>query len=115
MANDKNRTSNITINVHLDEQNVPEDITWSATDAPFDGEKSTKSIMVGFWDGEDSNALRIDLWTKEMRVDEMDRFYYQTFLTMADSYLRATGNKKGSDDMKQFAYAFGKNSGVIQE
>lgn len=115
MANEKNRTSNININVHLDEQNVPEDITWGATDAPFEGEKSTKSIMVGFWDGEDSNALRIDLWTKEMRVDEMDRFYYQTFLTMADSYLRATGNKKGSDDMKQFAYAFGKNSGVIQE
>lgn len=115
MSNNDTRISTINIKVQLDEQNIPEEITWEASDAPFDGAKPTKSIMVGFWDAEDSNALRIDLWTKEMRVDEMDRFYYQTFLTMADSYLRATGNKKGADDMKQLAYAFGKNSGVIKD
>lgn len=109
------RNSDIQIKVQLDEQNVPEDIQWSASDAPFEGTKSSKAVMVGFWDGEESNALRIDLWTKEMRVDEMDRFYYQTFLTMADAYLRATNNERGANDMKQFAYAFGKNTGILQD
>lgn len=108
------KQSDINIKVHLDESNIPEKMEWSATDAPFEGLQEVKSIMVGLYDGQEGNALRIDLWTKEMRIDEMDRFYYQTFLTMADSYLRATGNEKGARDMKEFARVFGINAGVIQ-
>lgn len=109
------KQSEIAIQVHLDENNVPEKLEWRATDAPFKGFKEAKALMVGFWDPVDESALRIDLWTKEMRVDEMDRFYFQSFLTMADSYERSTNNPKGAADLRTFAHEFAKKAGIIKD
>jgi hypothetical protein len=36
-------------------------------------------------------------------VDEMADFYYQTLVTMADSYGRATSDNTMVDEMKKFA------------
>jgi gliding motility-associated protein GldC len=98
--------SSININVHLDANKVPEQITWSATDTSADSFKKAKAMMLSFWDGAEKNALRIDLWTKDMMVDEMADFFYQTLMTMAESYHRATKNDEMSDDMKKFAKEF---------
>ena len=108
------RKSDIHLQVTLDEQNIPEKITWSATDAPFDGEKASNAFLLAVWDGEERNALRIDLWNKEMRIDEMNELFYQTLFTLSDTYRRATNNQKGANDIRQFADAFGKKAGVIQ-
>ena len=51
-------------------------------------------------------ALRIDLWTKEMMVDEMADFYYQTMMTMADTFDRATHQQALVGEMKDFAKQF---------
>jgi gliding motility-associated protein GldC len=99
-------TSNITIDVHLDKDKVPEQINWKASDGTADEIQRAKAIMVSFWDGADKSALRIDLWTKDMMVDEMADFFYQTFVTMADTYKRATGQNEIADDMKNFAKEF---------
>ena len=56
-------------------------------------EKKAKALMMALWDGEDKTAMRIDLWTKDMMVDEMADFYYQVLLTMADTYDRATNHQ----------------------
>ena len=98
--------SNISIEVQLDEQKVPQSINWTATDSSADMMQSAKAMMVAFWDGADKSALRIDLWTKEMMVDEMADFYYQTMMGMADTYLRATQQQELADDMKKFAKDF---------
>jgi gliding motility-associated protein GldC len=98
--------SSININVHLDANKVPEQITWSATDTSADTLKKAKAMMLSFWDGAEKNALRIDLWTKDMMVDEMADFFYQTLMTMAESYHRATKNDEMSNDMKKFAKEF---------
>ncbi|HEY4877002.1 MAG TPA: gliding motility protein GldC [Puia sp.] len=98
--------SSININVHLDANKVPEQITWSATDTPVDSFKKAKAMMLSFWDGAEKNALRIDLWTKDMMVDEMADFFYQTLMTMAESYHRATKNDEMTNDMKKFAKEF---------
>jgi gliding motility-associated protein GldC len=98
--------SSININVHLDANKVPEQITWSATDTSADSFKKAKAMMLSFWDGAEKNALRIDLWTKDMMVDEMADFFYQTLMTMAESYHRATKNEEMSNDMKKFAKDF---------
>ena len=98
--------SSININVHLDADKVPEQITWSATDTSADTFKKAKAMMLSFWDGAEKTALRIDLWTKDMMVDEMADFYYQTFMTMAESYHRATKNNELVNDMKNFAKEF---------
>jgi len=100
------RQSTITINVSLDEKNVPDQILWKATDSTADQAQKARAMMLAFWDGADKSALRMDLWTKEMMVDEMADFYYQTFMTMADSFERATHQNELVEMMKKFAQDF---------
>ena len=100
------KKSTITIDVSLDDKNVPDQISWSATDSTADDARAAKAIMLAFWDGADKSALRMDLWTKEMMVDEMADFYYQTFMTMADSFDRATHQHELVNEIKTFAKTF---------
>lgn len=100
------RQSTITINVALDEKNVPDQILWKATDSTAEQAQKARAMMLAFWDGADKSALRMDLWTKEMMVDEMADFYYQTIMTMADSFERATHQAELVDMMKKFAKDF---------
>ena len=99
-------TSTITIQVGLDENKVPESIQWQASDSTANEAQKAKAMMVAFWDGADKSALRMDLWTKEMMVDEMADFFYQTMMTMADTYNRATQQQQLTDEMKTFAKEF---------
>ncbi|MBN8855342.1 MAG: gliding motility protein GldC [Sphingobacteriales bacterium 50-39] len=98
--------SSINIDVILDADRVPEQISWNATDTTAEAARKAKAMMLAFWDGNDKTALRIDLWTKEMMVDEMADFFYQTFMTMAETYHRATQDQGLTNDMKQFAKNF---------
>ncbi len=98
--------SNISIDVYLDDDKVPEQIKWKASDSNADMEQKAKAMIVSFWDGADKSALRIDLWTKEMMVDEMADFYYQLLMTMADTFNRATNQPELTADMKEFAKNF---------
>lgn len=98
--------STITIDVAMDENRVPEAIEWNATDVVSGKSQKSKAMMLSFWDGEEKTALRIDLWTKTMMVDEMADFFYQTMMTMADTYGRATNHKEMVDEMKKFAHQF---------
>ena len=100
------RQSNINIEVHLDENKVPQDIKWNASDSTADMAQSARAMMLAFWDAADKSALRIDLWTKDMMVDEMADFYYQMLMSMADTFKRATQQQGMSDDMKKFAKEF---------
>ena len=90
----------------MDEGRVPELITWNASDTAAEHAQKAKAMMLSFWDGSEKTALRIDLWTKEMMMDEMADFFYQTMMTMADSYGRATQQKDTVDEMKKFAKDF---------
>jgi len=98
--------SSINIDVILDADRVPEQISWNATDTTAEAARKAKAMMLAFWDGTDKTALRIDLWTKDMMVDEMADFFYQTFMTMAETYHRATQDQVLTNDMKQFAKNF---------
>jgi gliding motility-associated protein GldC len=85
------RKSSIQIDVTLDHQNIPENISWSATDNPGVVEK-TKSFALSFWDAESSAIMRIDLWTKDMLVGEMKRFFLQSMGGMNDTLKSATND-----------------------
>lgn len=89
-----------------DENRVPDSIIWNATDTGAENAQKAKAMMLSFWDGAEKAALRIDLWTKEMMVDEMADFYYQTLMTMADTYGRATKYHEQVEEMKAFAKDF---------
>lgn len=98
--------SKISIDVTLDENRVPVAIHWNASDNTSGATQKAKGMMLSFWDGADKTALRVDLWTKEMMVDEMADFFYQTIMTMADTYDRATHQHELVDDMRTFAKNF---------
>ena len=69
------KKSEIKFIVTLDKENIPEKIEWMAEDSLSDSLSETKSISLSLWDEKKNNTLRIDLWTKEMKTDEMKRFY----------------------------------------
>ena len=96
----------IAINVHLDQQNLPEAIDWSASGSSEQEPQQAKAFIASFWDPKDRTALRMDLWTKKMMIDEMNDFFFQTLMTMADTYTRATRNADLSEELKVFARAF---------
>ncbi|MDQ6608969.1 MAG: gliding motility protein GldC [Bacteroidota bacterium] len=106
--------STIVIDVELDEQKVPMDIKWKATDSSIERPQEAKAMMLSLWDGADKAALRIDLWTQKMMVDEMADFYYQTMMTMADTFQRATKQTELTNEMKAFAETFYKKFQELQ-
>ena len=98
--------SSIHIDVVTDENRVPNSIQWNASDTSAEQAQKAKAMMISFWDGAEKAALRIDLWTKDMMVDEMADFFYQTMMTMADTYGRATKYYEQVEEIKVFAKKF---------
>ena len=100
------KTAEIKLTIQLDDSNVPESIMWESTDAQNKEALAVKSMMLALWDQNYKNTLRIDLWTKDMPVDEMKRFFYETLMTMGDSFLRATGEKLIVEDLRDYCAHF---------
>ncbi|RMG80637.1 MAG: gliding motility protein GldC [Bacteroidetes bacterium] len=105
----KTKKAVIQIHVELDEKQLPAKIEWEA-----DGNKrDSKAMLVSFFDRETKETMKIDLWTKDMQIAEMDRFMFQTFRALSDTYFRATQNKELATDMQKFVQYFGEKTAVI--
>ncbi len=101
---DKN-VSDIRITVTLDDNNVPEKLNWDAKDGGVSGEEA-KAMFLALWDSDKQETMRIDLWTKDMPVDEMKQFFHQTLVTMADTFYKATQDEKMTATMRDFCDYF---------
>src|ERR1700712_132507 len=99
------KESEIQFNIQLDNQNVPEKILWNATDNPTGKAEETKAITLALWDGENRSTMKIDLWVKDMPVEEMKLFYIEAIGGMAESLRSSTGDE----------YMFEKLRGVCAE
>jgi gliding motility-associated protein GldC len=109
-----NMRSEINFLVELDDNRVPEKLLWSAKDGGVALEEA-KAIMLSIWDSKAKESMRIDLWTKDMPVDEMKLFFYQTLVAMSDTFERATGDEKMSATMKDFCEYFAEKLDLIQK
>lgn len=98
-------TSEIKFIVELDENRVPEKLMWTAEDGGINAEEA-KAVMLSIWDSKAQETLRIDLWTKDMPVDEMKKFFHQTLVAMADTFERATSDEKMTGTMRDFCDYF---------
>jgi gliding motility-associated protein GldC len=108
------KTANIVIQVGLDQNNVPTTIHWQAEDSPdTPNPVACKAFLLSLFDADHRDTFKIDLWTKEMQVIEMDKFFYQTLRGMADTYLRSTNNKELANDMQKFVQYFGEKTEVL--
>lgn len=101
----KNITSEIKFVVELDENRVPEKLTWTAQDGGVELEEA-KAMLLSIWDSKTKETLRIDLWTKDMPVDEMKIFFHQTLVAVADTFERATQDEKMASTMRDFTDYF---------
>ncbi|NLN34163.1 MAG: gliding motility protein GldC [Flavobacteriaceae bacterium] len=108
------RKTQITVEVELDENHVPEKMTWNAQDGGINNQE-TKAAMISVWDDKEREALRIDLWTKDMPMDDMKQFYHQIFISMANSYQRATNEDEVADYIVEFAENFAHQAGIKEK
>jgi len=99
------KSSEIKININLDENHIPETLTWTALDGGVEQEEA-KTILLSIWDAKAKETLRIDLWTKDMPIDEMKLFFHQTLVAMTDTFQRATGDDKMTATMQDFCDYF---------
>ena len=106
--------SEIKITVGMDENRVPEKLSWDASDGGISNEPA-KAMMLSVWDEKTNDTLRIDLWTKDMLMDDMKRFYHQTFLAMADSFERATNEPAITADLRDYAAHFAEKMDLISK
>lgn len=100
------KKSKIQFEVELDDQKIPEKIFWNATDKEDDGMDETKSITISLWDHLSKNTMRMDLWTKDMPVDEQKRFYVDCIGGLAQSILNATGDEYMAGEMNKLCDQF---------
>jgi gliding motility-associated protein GldC len=98
------KKAQVAINVDLDINHVPENMTWTATEMGEGG--LCKAALISIWDSTEQNTLKLDLWTKDMPVEEMKIMFHQTLLSMADTFGRATGEEKVALQMREFARYF---------
>jgi gliding motility-associated protein GldC len=101
----KLETSEITLTIALDENRVPEKLTWSAEDGGIRNEEA-KAMLLSVWDSKNRESLKIDVWTKDMPVDEMKIFFHQTLVALSDTFMKATKDEKMTATMKDFCDYF---------
>ena len=107
------KTSNIQVAVGLDEERMPVDMTLSGSDFPEP--QAVKAMLLSVFDVERRETLKVDLWTRDMQVIEMDRFMFQTLRGLADTYRNATNNTALANAMQQFVDYFGKQTEILKE
>ena len=109
----KQRKAKIEIQVSLNENNIPEQISWKATDTK-NTQSNAGAFLLSFWESDTKNSLNIDLWTKEMTVEEMKFFIFQNLLKMSNILERSTADENLTQKMKEFSKKFGKMADVIK-
>jgi gliding motility-associated protein GldC len=107
MANNK-----IEIVVTTDENHVPTGIQWSANDEKIKDRKA-KAMALAMWDEESGSLMNMDLWTKDMNVEEMRHFICATMMTLADTFERATSDKAHAEAIKGFTKELAQRVGVL--
>ena len=98
-------TSKISLKVGLDENRVPEELSWTAEDGGVQ-EEEAQAMLLSVWDSKNKESLKIDLWTKDMPVDEMKIFFHQTLVTLSDTFMKATQDERMTATMKDFCDYF---------
>lgn len=107
------KTSEINFKVTLDENSLPLSINWEARG--MNEKSSCKSVLISLWDAKENNTLKIDLWTKDMLVDEMKVFFHQTLLSMADTLKKSTGEEKMAEDLKDYCAHFADKMNLLKK
>lgn len=108
------KTSQVEVKIGLNENNLPIKMKWSAEDGNAK-DIPAKAMLLSLWDPEKNSAMRMDLWTKDMSIDEMKQFFHQTLLTLSDTFERATGEHNICEDLRDYCYHFADKMNILPE
>jgi gliding motility-associated protein GldC len=97
---------NIKITVELDDENIASNIAFKADDMPNVDAVNCRAMLLSFWDAKNKDTLKLDLWTRDMTVDEMKIFFHQTLVTMANTLESSIDDEKIAGDMRDFCAYF---------
>lgn len=115
MAEDKIiKTSEIKVQIGLNENHLPIRMKWTASDGGVDNQEA-KAMLLSLWDPNQKNTMKIDLWTKDMSVEEMKQFFHQTLLTLSDTFEKATGEHNICEDLRDYCYHFADKMNILPE
>lgn len=110
MSEKKIKYNEVLVRVGLDENQLPENIKWSATDS--EKESDAKATFITFWDDKLKQTLSLQLWVKDFTVDDMKRFVHQSVVLLTDTLEKATGKDTLIRDMRDFTDYFAEKSGL---
>ena len=108
------KQSEIKIKVDLNANNLPLQMNWSASDGGIENQNAS-AFLLSIWNPEEKNTMKIDLWTREMTIEEMKQFFHQSLLTMADSFEKATGEQLISEDLRDYCYHFAEKMNILPQ
>ncbi len=108
------KTSEISIKVGLNENNLPIGMKWTAEDGNMN-DAPAKAMLLSLWDPKEMSAMKIDLWTKDMSVEEMKQFFHQTLLTLSETFEKATGEHAICEDLRDYCYHFAEKMQILPE
>lgn len=101
------KKSELKFTVELDNANVPEKITWTADDKPAGYPDTTNAMALSLWDEGNNSIFKMDLWTKDLKVGEMKRFFVQSIAGLNESVMQATNDDILYQKVKQFCDELG--------
>ena len=97
--------------VELDENHLPVSIETNASDVAVN-QKDIKALMISAWAAQNKETLRIDLWTKDMPINDMFILYHQTMIGMAVSLEKATGHEKLAGSLRDYCNFFAEQTRI---
>jgi len=97
--------------VDLDENHLPISIEMNASDVAVN-QKDIKALMISAWAAKNQETLRIDLWTKDMPLNDMFIMYHQTMMAMATTLEKATGQEKLAGALRDYCDFFAEQTNI---
>ena len=97
-------------NIEIDENHLPLSIGMESKDIH---EKNIKALLVSAWESTKKETLRVDLWTKDMPINEMFIMYHQTLMSMANTLEKSTGHDKLAGALKDYCEFFAEQTKII--
>ena len=101
----------VKVEVELDANHLPLNIVMDANDG-FTNEKNIKALMISAWAAQTRETLRIDLWTKDLPVNDMFIMFHQTMMSMSSSFVKATGNTQLAGALRDYCEFFVKETKI---
>ena len=101
------------VDVTMDENMIPEEINWKSSDEQNSSEENAAAALIYFWNKTQNETFNLDLWTKEMSVEEMNKMMFQMIMTIANTYERATSEDQMANAMRDFGQFFGERTEIL--